>query len=144
MKITLRLLALVIALLAAAGLRGAETIPPAPARYFNDYARTVTAGVGNEGDAKRAAVSGFGRVFGNDGAAVGLDDFAADGQAEAGAFFAAGGFGREPAEVLEQLIALAVGDAGPLVLHGKLASAAADRELDRHGGAGGGSISPRC
>jgi uncharacterized protein len=48
MKALLRPFILLLALLAGAGLRGAETIPPAPARYFNDYAGTVPAAVANE------------------------------------------------------------------------------------------------
>ncbi len=48
MKSLVRSLVLILALLAGAGLRGAETIPPAPARYFNDYAGTVSPAVGNE------------------------------------------------------------------------------------------------
>lgn len=48
MKALLRSLALAVALLAGAGLRGAETIPPAPPRYFNDYAGAVSPTVGNE------------------------------------------------------------------------------------------------
>jgi uncharacterized protein len=48
MKALLRPLILLLALLAGAGLRGAETIPPAPARYFNDYAGAVPASVANE------------------------------------------------------------------------------------------------
>ena len=47
MKILLRLLLVTAALAAGAGLRAAEKIPPAPPRYFNDYAGTVSAQTAN-------------------------------------------------------------------------------------------------
>ncbi len=43
MKLLLRLLLGIAALAAGTGLRAAEKIPPAPPRYFNDYAGTVSA-----------------------------------------------------------------------------------------------------
>ncbi len=47
MKILLRLLLVAAALAAGAGLRAIERIPPAPPRYFNDYAGTVSAQTAN-------------------------------------------------------------------------------------------------
>ncbi len=47
MKRFLRPLLLLAVLFAGVGLRGAETIPPAPARYFNDYAALVPAADAN-------------------------------------------------------------------------------------------------
>ena len=46
---------------------------------------------------------------------MGLDDLAADGEAEAGGFFAAGRLDGETAEILEELVALAFWDAFALV-----------------------------
>ncbi len=48
MKAFIRFLVLATGLAVGAGLRGAETIPPAPAQYFNDYANAVPAQVGRE------------------------------------------------------------------------------------------------
>ena len=48
MKTLVRWFLLCAALLAVAELRGAETIPPAPAQYFNDYANAVPASVARE------------------------------------------------------------------------------------------------
>jgi uncharacterized protein len=47
-KAILRVLALLVGLFAVAGLHGEETIPPAPAQYFNDYANAVPAAVDRE------------------------------------------------------------------------------------------------
>src|SRR5690606_22386566 len=89
-----------------------------------------------EGEAELAAE--VGQVLGVDFALVGVDDFAADGEAEAGAFFAAGGFGGESAEVLEEQTAFVVGDAGAFVAHGHAAVAVGGVDGDGDHGAGGG------
>ena len=48
MRVPLHRLVLAVALFAGAAWCGAETIPPAPARYFNDYAGLVPAATGDE------------------------------------------------------------------------------------------------
>ena len=44
----MRLLRVILVLLCGPGAFGAEVIPPAPARYFNDYAQVVSSAVADQ------------------------------------------------------------------------------------------------